>query len=557
MAAVAFHIGATHSRVAVYRNKDGRPETIAAECGNRLIKSYINFTGKGHVSVGTAAYKLRKNEPKNTIHGLTHLIGLSYKQIHTRKIADNYAFNIVDGGRDKPAKISILDDVGNPAFYTVVDVLAVLLEYLKTTAENALEMSVTTAVIALPSYLDGKQREAVYRATRHKRVQLKRVQLVSDSSAALLAYKLDRPNKSSRKVAVVQLGGTSSCVTVYAIKQGMIRTLCTTGELAFGGETIDRLLFMHFEGLAAKQMSSIRRDGLSGRAKCKLKEAITVAKCNLSKSQTSVVRCEALADGMDFVASLGRGLFESLLAPALEEGLLEPLKELFDHVKPENQHFQVAIFSGATSLVPKAKEMVTDHLASYAKDSGKAAIWLSSIQSEELVVLGACLQAHLINEAMSTERNHEAVRKAIRGKSRKLPCDLGVRFAGEDIEWVALKGTRYPCTSLLAVDLQPEDKTQNEYILEVVQGPIGEIKEEDSKDDDDSEGNSDSDDDSSEEDDDENVDVVHRMAVKGADPWIRIVPHLDASLTLSAAVWNCRTGKLSFSFRLPPTQTTL
>ena len=43
--AVAFHIGATHSRVAVYRDKDDRAETIVAECGNRLIKSYVNFSG--------------------------------------------------------------------------------------------------------------------------------------------------------------------------------------------------------------------------------------------------------------------------------------------------------------------------------------------------------------------------------------------------------------------------------------------------------------------------------------------------------------------------------
>ena len=37
----------------------------------------------------------------------------------------------------------------------------------------------------------------------------------------------------------------------------------------------------------------------------------------------------------------------------------------------------------------------------------------------------------------------------------------------EEIEWVALKGTRYPCNYLLAVDLQPEDATQEEYTLEV------------------------------------------------------------------------------------------
>ena len=35
--------------------------------------------------------------------------------------------------------------------------------------------------------------------------------------------------------------------------------------------------------------------------------------------QTSMVQCEALADGMDFVSPLGRGLFESLLVPAIEE----------------------------------------------------------------------------------------------------------------------------------------------------------------------------------------------------------------------------------------------
>ena len=35
--------------------------------------------------------------------------------------------------------------------------------------------------------------------------------------------------------------------------------------------------------------------------------------------QTSVVLCEALGDGMDFVAPLGRGLFESLLVPAIHK----------------------------------------------------------------------------------------------------------------------------------------------------------------------------------------------------------------------------------------------
>jgi len=42
---LAFHVGNTNSRVAY--QADDRPDLIAAECGSRLIKSYVTFSVRG------------------------------------------------------------------------------------------------------------------------------------------------------------------------------------------------------------------------------------------------------------------------------------------------------------------------------------------------------------------------------------------------------------------------------------------------------------------------------------------------------------------------------
>ena len=107
---LAFEVGNTNSRVA-HQHGDDRPDLIAAECGNRLIKSYVTFEADGSHVVGSASYRIAQRNPAATVHGIAS------------RVAEEGAV----------LKYSVAD---KPKQSAVADVYGTLLGYLKNIGET-------------------------------------------------------------------------------------------------------------------------------------------------------------------------------------------------------------------------------------------------------------------------------------------------------------------------------------------------------------------------------------------------------------------------------------
>ena len=125
---IGIDLGTTNSCVAVMEG--GEPVVIPNAEGNRTTPSVVAFSNNGERLVGQIAKRQAVTNPDHTI--------ISIK----RKMGTNEKVNI-DGDSFSPQEIS-----------------AMILQKLKTDAENYLGQKVTQAVITVPAYFSDSQRQA-------------------------------------------------------------------------------------------------------------------------------------------------------------------------------------------------------------------------------------------------------------------------------------------------------------------------------------------------------------------------------------------------------------
>ena len=167
-----------------------------------------------------------------------------------------------------------------------------ILQKLKTDAENYLGEKVTEAVITVPAYFNDAQRQATKDAGKIAGLDVKRI--INEPTAAALAYDLD--NEQEQKIMVYDLGGGTFDVSIIEIGDGVIEVLSTAGDNRLGGDDFDQKVadymiaeFKKNEGvdLSADKMAMQRiKEKLLKKAKKEL------SFCNNYKHQPSIYQHE-------------------------------------------------------------------------------------------------------------------------------------------------------------------------------------------------------------------------------------------------------------------------
>ena len=111
-----------------------------------------------------------------------------------------------------------------------------ILQKLKSDAENYLGEKVTEAVITVPAYFNDAQRQATKDAGKIAGLDVKRI--INEPTAAALAYGLD--NEKEQKIMVYDLGGGTFDVSIIEIGDGVIEVLATAGNNRLGGDDFDQ-----------------------------------------------------------------------------------------------------------------------------------------------------------------------------------------------------------------------------------------------------------------------------------------------------------------------------
>lgn len=262
----------------------------------------------------------------------------------------NWPFKVVDSGGN--IKIE-LQRKAETVLFAPEEISAMILAYLKRTAENLLGRSVTKAVITVPASFNDSQRQATKDAGEIAGLQVLRI--INEPTAAALAYGLDK-SSDIQNILVFDFGGGTCDISILTISEGLFEVKATKGDLHLGGEDIDYRLLQHcvqeFNNWTGKKL-------VSKHLIIKVKRACEQAKRILSTASHAEISLEAFYNNETFKVSITRAKFEELSADLFNKALGLVRQVLVD-AKMEKGKIHEVVLAGGSSRIPKIRRMLQD-----------------------------------------------------------------------------------------------------------------------------------------------------------------------------------------------------
>src|SRR3990167_4145195 len=136
-------LGTTNSAMAIVEG--GQPKVLENKEGNRTTPSILAISKNGERLVGQIAKRQAVTNPTNTIFSVKRLIGRRYDDPKVNRDRETLPYKIVQSGDG--VKVVMGDKEHSPQ-----EVSAMILQKLKSDAEEQLGEKITEAVITVPAY---------------------------------------------------------------------------------------------------------------------------------------------------------------------------------------------------------------------------------------------------------------------------------------------------------------------------------------------------------------------------------------------------------------------
>lgn len=374
---IGIDLGTTNSCVAVMEGNE--PVVIANSEGRRTTPSIVAFldNGKGERKVGDPAKRQAITNPKNTITSIKRFMGKKFGDVAEEKKIVSYQ---VESGNNDTVRVRIGDRL-----YTPQEISAIILQKMKSTAEDYLGTTVTEAVITVPAYFNDAERQATKEAGQIAGLDVKRI--INEPTAAALAYGLDKKNKDM-KIAVYDLGGGTFDISVLELGDGVFEVKSTNGDVHLGGDDFDmRIMNWLADEFKADKNIDLRKDPM---ALQRLKEAAEKAKIELSSSTETEINLPYITsvDGVPehLVKKISRAKFEQLCDDLIRRTLEPCRKAVADSGYSVGQIDEVILVGGSTRI-PRIQEEVEKF---FGKKPSKG------VNPDEVVAVGAAIQGGVL-----------------------------------------------------------------------------------------------------------------------------------------------------------------
>ena len=345
---IGIDLGTTNSCVAVMEG--GKPTVITNAEGMRTTPSVVAFTKTGERVIGEPAKRQAVTNAEKTIASIKRHMGTDYK-------------------------VQIDDKAYSPQ-----EISAMILQKLKSDAENYLGEKVTEAVITVPAYFNDAQRQATKDAGKIAGLDVKRI--INEPTAAALSYGLD--NEEEQKIMVYDLGGGTFDVSIIEIGDGVIEVLSTAGDNKLGGDDFDNVITQYMLDEFKKQEGvDLSTDKM---AMQRLKEAAEKAKKELSSATTTNINLPfitATAEGpKHFDMNLTRAKFDELTAHLVER-TAGPVNSALNDAGMTASELRKVLLVGGSTRIPAVQDKVQQL-------TGKEPF--KGINPDECVAIGASVQ---------------------------------------------------------------------------------------------------------------------------------------------------------------------
>lgn len=434
---IGIDLGTTNSCVAVLEG--GQPIVISNSEGGRTTPSIVGFGKAGERLVGQLAKRQAVTNAENTVYSIKRFIGRRWDD--TSEERSRVPYTCVKG-RDDTVDVQI-----RGRDYTPQEISAMILQKLKTDAENFLGEPVEQAVITVPAYFTDAQRQATKDAGTIAGLEVLRI--INEPTAAALAYGLDKQDQE-QKILVFDLGGGTFDVSILQLGDGVFEVKATSGNNHLGGDDFDNVIVLwmieNFKGTEAIDLGSDKM------ALQRLREAAEKAKVELSSmASTSINLPFITADETGpkhLEMELSRSKFEEL-ASSLIEGTIEPVTQALKDSDLKPDDIDRILLVGGSTRIPAVQEAIKKFFGGKMPDR--------SVNPDEAVALGAAIQGGVLGGEVEDLLLLDVT-----------PLSLGIETLGEVFTKITERNTTIPTSKSQVFSTATDGQTSVE--IHVLQG---------------------------------------------------------------------------------------
>ncbi|MFD1450409.1 MULTISPECIES: molecular chaperone DnaK [Oceanobacillus] len=348
---IGIDLGTTNSCVSVMEG--GEAVVIPNPEGNRTTPSVVSFKN-GERQVGEVAKRQAITNP-NTVQSIKRHIGTDYK-------------------------VTIEDKE-----YTPQEISAIILQYIKSYAEDYIGEKVEKAVITVPAYFNDAERQATKDAGKIAGLEVERI--INEPTAAALAYGIDKDDQD-QTILVYDLGGGTFDVSILDIGDGTFEVVATAGDNRLGGDDFDEVIIKHMvEEFRKENGIDLSKDKMAVQ---RLKDAAEKAKKDLSGVAQTQISLPFITAGdagpLHLEMTLSRAKFDELSSDLVERTMKPTRRALSDAGLSKNDIHKVILVGGSTRI-PAVQEAIKRELG---QDPSKG------VNPDEVVALGAAIQGGVL-----------------------------------------------------------------------------------------------------------------------------------------------------------------
>ncbi|MGK9236492.1 molecular chaperone HscC [Inquilinus limosus] len=345
---IGIDLGTTNSLASVWR--DGEAVLIPNALGHVLTPSAVGLADDGRLLVGLPARERLVSHPALTTAAFKRRMGTD---------------QAVPLGRRsfRPEELS-----------------ALVLQSLKADAEAFLGEPIGQAVITVPAYFNEAQRRATQLAGELAGLDV--VRLLSEPTAAALAYGLQEARAGEGTILVFDLGGGTFDVSILEFFDGVMEVRAAAGDAFLGGEDFVDAIVGAFHADASASAGFPARSTPHA-AHALLRRQAEVAKRRLSEAEDAVL--EFPLEDRTIRWPLSRQAFEAASEPLLAR-LRGPIERALRDARLRPEALSQVVLVGGATRMPMIRRLVSMLFRRLP---------LQRLNPDEVVARGAAVQAGL------------------------------------------------------------------------------------------------------------------------------------------------------------------
>ena len=378
---IGVDLGTTYSCVGIFQPGTGEVHILKNEEGKKTIPSIVGYVDSEQTLVGHAAERQIHTNPHHTIYDAKRFIGKTFSQDELDSMKDLYSFKMIS--KENNPYFHLTFTSGDVKYLSPEEIGAEILRALRFTAEKHLDTRIDKGVMSVPADFNSVQRNHSTIAANLAGLKISKV--ISEPTAAAMAYGLHQRAGSSY-VMVVDIGGGTSDVSLLYASGPMFATIGMAGNNRLGGQDFNERLYQYVltrardefnvnEGLLKDYDHQILR-GACEQAKLTLStETVTILNFKLQQNTDNPV---------EVTFSVTRAQFEEINKDLFDK-VLEPVVAVLEYARLEPGIVDEIVLVGGSTRIPRIRELLSEYFG--GKELNTA------IDPELAVCTGVALQA--------------------------------------------------------------------------------------------------------------------------------------------------------------------